>query len=64
MNTVDPSKLADTAQKMKFSITDFFSKCVEEIRHGKLYFLCSEATLSRLLVFMCKLPSRQLPVQS
>ena len=50
-----------TAQKTKFSITDFFSKCdqirsflriwsqfpadlvtvTEEIRHGKLHFLCS-----------------------
>ena len=40
------------AQKMKFSIKDFFSKCdqirrdlvtfTEEILNGKLYFLCSE----------------------
>ena len=39
-----------TAQKMKFFITDFFSKCdlvtdlvtfTEEIRNGKLRFLCS-----------------------
>ena len=45
-----------TAQKMKFSITDFFSKCdqihpqfstdlvtfTEEICNGKLHFLCSD----------------------
>ena len=33
-----------TAQKMKFSIKDFFSKCdqiTEEILNGKLQFLCS-----------------------
>ena len=37
-----------TAQKMKFSIKDFFSKCdqirrklTEEILNGKLHFLCS-----------------------
>ena len=43
-----------TAQKMKFSIKDFFSKCdqirwktadlvtfTDEILNGKLYFLCS-----------------------
>ena len=32
------------AQKMKFSIKDFFSKCeeiTEEILNGKLHFLCS-----------------------
>ena len=44
--------LLHTAQKMKFPITDFFSKCdqirsflfylfIEEIRNGKLHFLCS-----------------------
>ena len=42
--------LSDTAQKMKFSIKDFFSKCdqipdlvtfTEEILNGKLHFLCS-----------------------
>ena len=49
MNTVDSSKLADTAQKMKF-----FSKYTKEIRNGKLHFLCSEPALSRL-VFLCKL---------
>ena len=43
-----------TAQKMKFSIKDFFSKCfpqetadlvtfTEEILNGKLHFLCSDA---------------------
>ena len=44
----------NTAQKMKFSINDFFSKCdqigrkldlltfTEEILNGKLHFLCSE----------------------
>ena len=36
----------NTAQKMKFSIKDFFSKC-DQIRrknfsHGKINFLCSE----------------------
>ena len=40
-----------TAQKMKFSIKHFFSKCVqirrnftftEEILNGKLHFLCSD----------------------
>ena len=33
-----------TAQKMKFSIKDFFSKEItftEEILNGKLHFLCS-----------------------
>ena len=34
-----------TAQKMKFSTKDFFSKCdhtfTEEILNGKLHFLCS-----------------------
>ena len=29
-----------TAQKMKFVIKDFLSKC-EEILNGKLYFLCN-----------------------
>ena len=34
-----------TAQKIKFSIKDFLSKCdtfTEEILHGKLHFLCCE----------------------
>ena len=35
----------NTAQKMNFSIRDFFSKCdqirTEEILSGKLHFLCS-----------------------
>ena len=30
-----------TAQKMKFSITDFFVAFTEEILNGKLHFLCS-----------------------
>ena len=43
-----------TAQKMKFSIKDFFSKCdqipadlvtfTEEILNGKLHFLCDDYT--------------------
>ena len=45
-----------TAQKMKFSLKDFFSKCnqirrkfevnlkCEEILNGKLYFLCREVS--------------------
>ena len=49
-----------TAQKMKFSIKDFFSKCdqmrspedlvtfTKEILNGKLHFLCSE--YNRLLL--------------
>ena len=35
----------DTAQKMKFSIKDFFNKC-DHILNGKLHFLYS-ATLCR-----------------
>ena len=37
-------KIFNTAQKMKFSIKEFFSKCeeiTEEILNGKLHFLCS-----------------------
>ena len=34
-----------TAQKMKFSTIDFFSKC-DQIRNGKLRFLCSVWTLN------------------
>ena len=52
-----PSNIQDeyTAQKMKFSIKDFFSKCdhnprfsvdlvtfTEEIHNEKLHFLCSD----------------------
>ena len=38
---IDIDKLAsDTAQKMKFSIKDFFSKC-DQIFNGKLHFLWS-----------------------
>ena len=49
-----------TAQKMKFSITDFFSKCdqirrklkfTEEICNGKLHFLCSVCWRSPLYWF-------------
>ena len=50
----------DTAQKMKFLITDFLSKCdqirmvtfTEEIRNGKLHFLCSERFSSSFPVFV------------
>ena len=47
-----------TAQKMKFSIKGFLSKCEEtadlvtftaEILHGKLPFLCSDVLISKLL---------------
>ena len=42
----DESVDTTTAQKMKFSIKDFFSKCdqiqfTKEILNGKLHFLCS-----------------------
>ena len=40
-----------TAQKMKFSIKDFFSKCDQEILNGKLHFLCS-GNLKNMLQFM------------
>ena len=46
-----------TAQKIKFSIKGFFSKCdqirrklvtfTEEIFNGKLHFLCSDKTKSK-----------------
>ena len=47
----------DTAQKMKFSIKDFFSKCetadlvtlTEEIPNGKLPFLCSGSKVIALI---------------
>ena len=50
----------DTAQKIKFSIKDFFSKCdqirrilkkssiTEEILNGKLHFFCSESSHLKL----------------
>ena len=49
MNEWHNIKATTTAQKMKFSIKDFFSKCdqirrvtfTEEILNGKLHFLCS-----------------------
>ena len=46
----DVFEVTKSVQKMKFSITDFFSKCdqpadlvtfTEEIRNGKLHLLCS-----------------------
>ena len=40
-----PTQGWDTAQKMKFSVMDFFSKCgpiAEEIHNIKLYFLFNE----------------------
>ena len=37
-------KVLSTAQKLKFSIFT----CTEEIFSGKLHFLCSEASMSRL----------------
>ena len=53
--------LINAAQKMKFSIKDFFSKCeqtmqfpldlvtfAEEILYGKLHFLCSVAFITVL----------------
>ena len=49
--------LISTAQKIKFSIKDFFTECEEpadlvtftrEILHGKLHFLCIEGS-SKLL---------------
>ena len=50
-----------TAQKMKFSIKDFFRKCdcetadlvtfTEEILNGKLYFLCSIASMRNFSFF-------------
>ena len=57
--------LTSTAQKMKFSIKDFFSKChqirsfprlvtfTEEILNRKLHFLCS-AELFSVGVFITK----------
>ena len=37
----DVNKNVDTVHKMKFSITNFFSKC-DQILNAKLHFLCSE----------------------
>ena len=36
----DIETYTDTAQKMKFSVKDFFSNC-DQILNGKLHFLCS-----------------------
>ena len=55
------SRIVYNAQKMKFSMKDFFSKCdqirsadlvtfTEEILHGKLHFLCSVNFESRQLM--------------
>ena len=48
LKMTSPSLKIFTAQKMKLSINDFFSKCdqirvtfTEEILNGKLHFLCS-----------------------
>ena len=49
--------LTSTAQKIKFSIKDFFSICEEpvdlvtftgEVLHGKLHFFCSEGSTKLL----------------
>ena len=51
--------VADTAQKMKFSIKDFFSKCdqIRSFLNGKLHFLCSERHSKRYVlevgIIMC-----------
>ena len=54
MNYLTECPVPCTAQKMKFSIKDIFSKCeissvnlfrfTEEILNGKLHFLCSVVT--------------------
>ena len=38
--TPEITSTVDNAQKMKFSIKDFFSKC-DQVLNGKLHFLCS-----------------------
>ena len=43
-------RTSDAAQKMKFSIKDFFSKFTEEILNGKLHSLCSEKILQLPLI--------------
>ena len=49
------TRVVYTAQKMMFSIKDFFSKCdqihtfTEEILNGKLHFVCSVIGLFFLL---------------
>ena len=58
-----------TAQKMKFSIKDFFSKCdqipdftfTEEILNGKLHFLCSVKTKLHQLTYFIPLVSFYAP---
>ena len=41
------NELTYTAQKMKFAIKDFFSKCdqIRSILNGKLHFFCSDTFL-------------------
>ena len=54
--------LGGTAQKMKFYIKDFFSKCdqiavstcTEEILNGKFYFLCSVGNSSAAFLYFIK----------
>ena len=43
MQVADKLEVTDTAQKMKFSMKDFFSKCdqIAVSFNGKLHFLCS-----------------------
>ena len=48
------NSLVHTAQKIKFSIKDFFSK-YEEIINGKLHFLCcanGSKQIDKLIVFV------------
>ena len=59
--TMTRNELKDSAQKMKFSIMDFFSKCdkirrladlvtfTEDILNGTLHFLCSESYIYWLI---------------
>ena len=55
-------------KKMKFSIKDFFSKCdpfffsdfftfTEEILNGKLHFLCSVITFTKIFILIYVCPS-------
>ena len=63
-----------TAQKMKFSIKDFFSKCdqirvtfTEEIINGKFHFLCSVANLQdcriRVRRWMCNSRKKEMKIK-
>ena len=61
VGTMTRNELKDSAQKMKFSIMDFFSKCdkirrladlvtfTEDILNGTLHFLCSESYIYWLI---------------